>query len=114
MKQVVIRLQLVELNDHDTNVIPDEKEIYSGEKIVHPEIGYEYDLVDSMQMEADASFHRYYSAECERLNHEDEYGQSLIEYEGVMGYCSRCDAEFDRPEVDYDSEAKYQDINRGA
>lgn len=110
MKQVVVRLEVVEMNDHGTDVIPDEKKIFDGEVNLNEDYGYPYDSVDGLQIKADEAYQKYLLEDCEKNGHTDDYGESLIEYDtgGDYGLCARCGVEVELPEPDYDSQAKDQ------
>jgi hypothetical protein len=58
MKQLVVRLQVVELDDHDTNLIPDEITLYQGEKAVLDE-QYNYENINELEVLADEAIQLY-------------------------------------------------------
>lgn len=62
MKQLVVRLQVVALDDHNTNLIPDEETIYSGEKAVLDET-YSYENINELEELAAEAIEQYANME---------------------------------------------------
>lgn len=93
MKQLLVRLEVVELDDHDTNLIPDETTIYKGERaILNNE--YNYDNIDKMQNQADEALQKYV---CAANNHEDNRDTEYDVDHGTIAYCSLCEVDLEVP-----------------
>lgn len=89
MKQIVVRLQVVELDDHDTNLIPDETTIYQGEKAVLKK-QYSYDNVEEMEQLADDALQKYV---CAANNHEENRDYEYDVDHGTIHFCSLCEVD---------------------
>lgn len=79
MKQLVVRLQVVELDDHDTNLIPDETTLYQGEKAVL-NAQYNYDNINELEVLADEAIQKY--ADMEDRNEYDAADE--IDYDEMI------------------------------
>lgn len=106
MKQVLVRLEVVELDDHDTKLIPDETTIFRGEKAIQKE-QYNYENVNELEEQADQALQRYF---CALNDHEDNRDYESDHEMGTVHFCPLCevDIEIDTEPVepDYDDVAK--------
>jgi len=96
MKQVLVRLEVVELDDHDTELIPDETTIFRGEKAIQKE-QYNYENVNELEEQADQALQRYF---CALKNHEDNRDTEYDVDHGTIAYCGLCEVDIEIPESD--------------